>query len=106
MRRMVLHRTPLRVLRENRKKQGMENERKIKRATDTLDRVRNLLIKWRTMETIPTFIELDEALSNLIDDRDVYKWLTGEYTSADYFGLNVYDDRNIELEQGKQWMTN
>lgn len=78
-----------------------EDSRKIKRATDTLDRVRNLLIQWRKMEKTPTFTELDEALSDLVDDKDTYNWLTGTYTSAYYFGFNVNNNRHIDLEQGK-----
>jgi hypothetical protein len=54
----------------------------------TLDRVRDFLIKLKAIgyEDDSIIIELDEALSNYVDDGDVHDWLTGKVSSGTYFG--------------------
>lgn len=59
-------------------------------AYDTLDRVRDLLIKWRANEKLDQDLvtELDEALTNCIGDGDTWDWITGKTSSAFHYYAN------------------
>lgn len=69
----------------------------IQNMCDTLDRVIVLLNKWKKDETVNRdyIIELDEALSNCIDDRDIYDWLTQKTTTAFHFYLNKSNTKEV-----------
>jgi hypothetical protein len=67
------------------------------RAYETLDRVRDLFIKWRADQSLDQDLvtELDEALTNLWSDGDAWDWLTGKNSSAFYFNADTTDSVKV-----------